>query len=29
MRVPPEATDAERELLRQQLEAELRGITRD
>ena len=29
MRVPGEATDAERESLRQQLEAELRAITRD
>ncbi|MGA2853103.1 MAG: lysophospholipid acyltransferase family protein [Verrucomicrobiota bacterium] len=29
MRVPAEATDAERESLRQQLEAELRQITRD
>ena len=29
MRVPREATDAERESLRQQLEAELRAITRD
>ncbi|HTY88556.1 MAG TPA: lysophospholipid acyltransferase family protein [Candidatus Acidoferrum sp.] len=29
MRVPAEATDAEREELRQQLEAELRAITRD
>jgi len=29
MRVPPEATDAERESLRQQLEAELRAISRD
>ena len=29
MRVPAEATDAERESLRQQLEAELRAISRD
>jgi hypothetical protein len=29
MRVPGEATDAERESLRQQLEAELRAISRD
>jgi lysophospholipid acyltransferase (LPLAT)-like uncharacterized protein len=29
MRVPAEATDAEREALRQQLEADLRAITRD
>jgi lysophospholipid acyltransferase (LPLAT)-like uncharacterized protein len=29
MRVPAEATDAEREALRQQLETELRAITRD
>jgi hypothetical protein len=29
MRVPREATDAERESLRQQLEADLRQITRD
>jgi lysophospholipid acyltransferase (LPLAT)-like uncharacterized protein len=29
MRVPREATDAERELLRQQLETEMRAITRD
>jgi len=29
LRVPAEATDAERELLRQQLETELRAITRD
>jgi hypothetical protein len=29
MRVPAEATDAERELLRQQLEAGLRAISRD
>jgi len=29
MRVPAEATDAERETLRQQLETELRAISRD
>jgi hypothetical protein len=29
MRVPAEATDAEREELRKQLEAELRAISRD
>ena len=29
MRVPREATEAERETLRQQLEAELRAITKD
>jgi len=29
MRVPREATDAERELLRQQLETEMRAITQD
>jgi hypothetical protein len=29
MRVPRDATDAEREILRQQLEAALRGVTRD
>ena len=29
MRVPREATDAERELLRQQLETEMRAISRD
>jgi hypothetical protein len=29
MRVPREATEVERETLRQQLEAELRAITKD
>jgi hypothetical protein len=29
MRVPHEATDAERESLRQQLETEMRAISRD